>query len=182
MPRLDELGAGMPVNVGPDGLHVKDASGFFGSLRRSAWWRLRFRQHIASATLDVHGAVPDAVIEEFGWKRRSVVVMAIRDQAEIARFIPAFLGDADGGEIAGSVSTLDGDRFSSYRIGSGLYFVGALPWWQKIELLLQENPWAEIAGVTVSCFFLAILLRAMLRQHARSRLQAVNDAERTRVA
>jgi cellulose synthase (UDP-forming) len=41
-------------------------------------------------------------------------------------------------------------------------------------MLFSEFPWLVVVGGMIVCFLMAVLIRAMLRRHARARLQG-ND-------
>ena len=66
---------------------------------------------------------------------------------------------------------LHGNRFVSYRIGNDVYKVGSLSLWAHVNILFSEFPWLIPVGGLVVCFLMATIFRAMLRRHARSRLQ-----------
>jgi cellulose synthase (UDP-forming) len=65
---------------------------------------------------------------------------------------------------------LQGQRFQSYRIGSDVYRVGTLSLWIRWNLLFSEYPWLVALTTIGIAFLIAILVRAMLRRHARTRL------------
>ncbi len=172
-PALGRLAQALPVVVDGSGLHIQDTQGFFASLQH-AWWRVRSSDHIQSGQLETAGGLPDALIEGIEWPsgaKRSVVVIAVRDHATIPAFLTAFLKGAQSSDVSQSVSVLHGGRFVSYRIGNDVYRVGSLSLWLHFNLLFSQFPWLVVVGVLVFCFFMASILRSMLRRNARARLQ-----------
>ena len=114
------------------------------------------------------------MIEGIEWPagtNRSVVVIALRDHTVVQNFLPVFLKTSQSSDISQSVSVLHGSRFVSYRIGNDVYRVGSLSTWIQLNMLFSEFPWLIVVLTLVFCFFMAALIRAMLRRHARARLQ-----------
>jgi cellulose synthase (UDP-forming) len=66
---------------------------------------------------------------------------------------------------------LHGSRFVSYRIGNDVYRVGSLSLWVQLNMLFSEYQWLMVISTLASCFFLAVILRSILRRKARVRLQ-----------
>jgi hypothetical protein len=90
-------------------------------------------------------------------------------------FPSAFLDNSQTSVISQSVSVLRGDKFSSYRIGNDWYRVGQISPLTRLTSILEDAPWL-IAAVTVTfCLLMASLIQAMLRRHARLRLQVGED-------
>ncbi|CAN5422754.1 hypothetical protein BH10ACI4_BH10ACI4_05540 [soil metagenome] len=175
-PALAKLGSSLPVMVDGSGLHIQDTQGFFAGLQH-AWWKVRSSDHIQSGQLETAGGLPDALVEGIEWparSNRSVVVVALRDHAAVPNFLSVFLKTSQSSDISQSVSVLHGSRFVSYRIGNDVYKVGSLSLWTQANMLFSEFPWLIVGITMVFCFFMAILIRAMLRRRARARLQG-ND-------
>jgi cellulose synthase (UDP-forming) len=175
-PALSKLSASLPVIVDGSGLHIQDTQGFFAGLQH-AWWKVRSSDHIQSGQLETAGGLPDALIEGIEWparSNRSVVIVALRDKTVVPNFLSVFLKNSQSSDISQSVSVLHGARFVSYRIGNDAYKVGSLSYWTQANMLLSEYPWLIVVSTLVLCFLMAILIRAMLRRHARARLQG-ND-------
>jgi len=177
----------MPVTVDEAGLHIHDTSDLYTRIRDS-WWRarlwgpawervwsyLRLGPPNQPGQLDTAGAMPDVLIEGIEWPRRSnrsTVVMVLRDPEVVASFLPAFLRSSQTSVIAQSVSILRGGQFSSYRMGSDAYHVGALSPLMRVTLLLQEYPALIVLVAVILAVLMAALFRAMLRRSARARLQ-----------
>ena len=175
-PALSRLSPSLPVAVDGSGLHIQDTQGFFANIQH-AWWKVRSSDHIQSGQLETAGGLPDALIEGIEWpsgSRRSVVIVALRDHSVVPNFLSVFLKTSQSSDISQSVSVLHGSRFVSYRIGNDVYRVGSLSLWIQLNMLFSEFPWLIVVSTLIFCFFMAIIIRAMLRRHARARLQG-ND-------
>ncbi len=173
-PALDRLKKSMPVEIDNDnGLKIQDTEGFFAPLEQ-AWWKVRSSDHVESNQLETSGGLPDALIEGINWpssSKRSVVIVAVRSHDVVPKFIETFLKESQSSHISQSVSVLQGDAFTSYRIGFDSYHVGDLDWVKQIQATLTAFPWLIVVVVFVICFLLAIISRANLRRRARTRLQ-----------
>ena len=179
-PGIPKLEMALPAGIGANALHVRDAEGIFGGraenlLERLRHWGSGEREEQRFGAIETTGQLPDATIEEIEWprgSRRTAVVVALRDDTAAATFAVAITGPgADA--ISQSVSVLHGVQFSSYRLGSEGYWVGALPPWMQVEVLLEGSPWLVAIVVVVVCGLFAILLQARLRRRARERLQVM---------
>ncbi|MFT4114261.1 UDP-forming cellulose synthase catalytic subunit [Silvibacterium sp.] len=162
----------MPVLMSANGLSVHDTEGFFAPLHK-AWWKIRQIDQQVSGEINITG-LPQAVVEGFEspWtKKRSVVLVALRDPGEAEPFLARFLKVAQSSEITGTVSVLHGSAFQSYRLGNAVYHVGYLPWWQALNLWFTEMPWTVALAVFAVSFVFAVWIRTWLRRRARERLQ-----------
>lgn len=176
-PAIVKLSAVLPVGVSAGGLHVRGAEGIFGGTGRGLLeglrrWRAGETEEQRFGEMETTGELPDAIVEEIEWPRgskRTMVLIALRDDAAAANFVDA-LGGAAADGMAQSVSVLHGARFSSYRLGGDAYWVGAISPWLHAELLLEDSPWLVAMVVAVVCFLFAVLLQARLRRRARERL------------
>jgi cellulose synthase catalytic subunit (UDP-forming) len=171
-PAVDALNSSLPVAIDGDGLHPRDQQGFFAPVRH-AWWRLRDWENGDSGKLDTSGRLPEAVIEGAEWPAgsgRSVVVVSVRDKQSAARFLAAYPDPSKASEITGSVSVLDGGKFTSYRIGDEVYYNGSRSPWMATRLILAAFPWLLILAVTAVSVVMAGMVRTMLRQKAKERL------------
>jgi len=178
-PAIAMLNPHLPVRIENNGLHIQDTQGFFESFKDvlHPWWTVRSSDHIESGKLETAGGLPDALIEgiESPYSSgRSVVLVALRDKSVVPNFVKVFLKDAQSSNIQQSVSVLSGAKFISYRLGTDVYHVGTLSWFIRISMLFAAFPWLVVLGAAVICFLMAALLRALLRRHARRRLQG-ND-------
>ena len=173
-PALEKLNSVLPVGVDGSGLQLNDMDGFFHQAGK-AWWRVRSSDQVQPCEMEGMGGLPDALIEGAEWPRgsgRSVVVVVLRDATAAENFVTAFAENSQTKTISQSVSVLHGTSFASYRIGDNIYRVGAIPFMARVENLLAEFPWMIILLVTIFCYLMATLLWAMVRRHARLRLQA----------
>jgi cellulose synthase (UDP-forming) len=100
-----------------------------------------------------------------------VVAIILRDSAAVPSFLAAFLAGSQSSEISQSVSILHGSEFSSYRVGDNLYRVGQIGIFTRISNAFQDAPWLIALLTVMFCFLMAALIQAMLRRHARLRLQ-----------
>lgn len=172
-PAINRLNPSLPVMVDGSGLHIQDTQGFFAPLQH-AWWKVRSSDRVQSGQLETAGGLPDALIEGIEWpsgSNRSVVVVALRDRAVVPNFLSVFLKTSQSSDISQSVSVLHGSRFVSYRIGDDVYRVGSLSLWIQLNMLFSDYQWLMVVSTMVFCFLMAAIIRAMLRRHARARLQ-----------
>ncbi len=171
-PAIRKLSAALPVTIDSDGLHIQDTQGFFAPLEH-AWWKVRSSDHIQSGQLETAGGLPNALIEGIEWpsgSNRSVVVVALRDKSVIANFLTVFLKTSQSSDISQSVSVLQGQKFTSYRIGNDVYHVGSLSILYRFQLLFSEFPGLVVISSFVIAFLMALLVRSILRRRARIRL------------
>ena len=172
-PALNKLQGSLPVKFDSTGLRVQDTRGFFSGLQQ-AWWKVRSSDHVQTNQLETEGGLPDAMIEGINWpsgSNRSVVVIALRDQSVVPKFLNVFLKTSQSSHISQSVSVLHGDDFTSYRIGNDAYHVGSLSIWRQLKEKFSEYPWLLVLFFFVICVLMAALIRATLRRRARVRLQ-----------
>jgi cellulose synthase (UDP-forming) len=175
-PAINHLNPSLPVGVDGSGLHIQDTQGFFAQLQH-AWWKVRSSDRIRSGQLETAGGLPDALVEGIEWpsdSNRSVVVIALRDHNIVPNFLSVFLKTSQSSDISQSVSVLHGSRFVSYRIGNDVYRVGSLSLWIQLNMLFSDYQWLMVISTMTFCFLMAIVIRTILRQKARARLQG-ND-------
>ena len=176
-PAIGKLDEALPVEIGANGLRVREVEGIFGGLRRGLMDRVRRwrgqNDEQRFGEIESVGEVPDTTVEEMEWPRhsaRTAVVIALRDDAAATTFAGSMSGrTADG--IADSVSVLNGGQFRSYRLGGDAYRVGGLSPWIRVEFLLEDSPWTVAAVVVIFCVLISVLVQARLRRRARERLQ-----------
>jgi cellulose synthase (UDP-forming) len=101
---------------------------------------------------------------------RSVVVVSVRDKESAAKFLAAYPDPSKASEIAGSVSVLEGGKFTSYRIGDEVYYRGSRSPWMATRLIFGAFPWLLILAVTAVSVVMAGMVRTILRQKAKERL------------
>jgi cellulose synthase (UDP-forming) len=176
-PALTKLQKSLPVQIDSNsGLRVQDTRGFFAPLQQ-AWWKVRSSDHVQTNQLETAGGLPDALLEGIEWpsgSKRSVVVIALRDQSVVPKFLNVFLKTSQSSHISQSVSVLHGDEFTSYRIGNDVYRVGSLSPFIQLKMLSTQFPWLVVLGVIIVAVLIAAITRANLRRRARTRLQG-ND-------
>ncbi len=174
-----KLGGRMPVEVKGESLLVHDTQNIFDPM---AWWRRRGAEMWSGAgesgRMETQGGMPDALVEGLEWpegSRRSVVAIVLRDDAAIPGFLSAFVAKSQSGDIAESVSVLHGGEFTSYRIGGSAYRVGRISLLEYGSTILVDAPWLIAVLAVMFCFLMAALIQAMLRRHARERLQGSDE-------
>jgi len=169
-PAISELARSMPVQVGDNRLIVQDTQDFFD---RAGWWK-KWAEHQQSGKMETEGGMPDALIEGIEWPRgskRSVVLVVLRDASTVPGFLSAFLDQSQSSGISQSVSVLRGEQFTSYMNGKDAYRVGQISLLARLTNTFEEAPWLIVIGTVLFCFLMAALIQAMLRRHARRRLQ-----------
>ena len=162
----------LPVSIDGSGLHIQNTQGFFAPLEH-AWWKVRSFDRVQPSQLETAGGLPDALIEAIEWPRRSthsVVLILMRDKDVAPGFLSAFLKTPQP-EISQSVSVLQSSHFTSYRIGGDSYRTGSPGLWIRLNLLFADYPWLAVLLTFAVSFLMALILRAILRRKARTRLQ-----------
>jgi len=86
-----------------------------------------------------------------------------------------FLDVQQSSDISSSVAVLHGTEFRSSRVGAQVYYVGHLPWWIQLRLLVAAYPWLIAIVVVVLALLLAIWTRQWLRAKARARLTQIES-------
>jgi cellulose synthase (UDP-forming) len=170
---LSRLNPSLPVMADGSGLHIQDTRDFFALLQHS-WWKVPSSDRVRTGELETVGGLPDALIEGLEWpsgSNHSVVLIVLRDQEVTPGFLSAFLQSSQSSDISQSVSVLHGSRFVSYRIGNDIYKIGSLSLWTQVNMFFSDYPWAMVLSVILCCIILAFFGRAILRRHARGRLQ-----------
>ncbi len=179
-PGFDKLRGVLPVALRSGQVQVRDTQGFFVPILHNAWWKLRQSDaHTESGDLSASGT-PDAVIEgvESPYDpggSRSIVAIHLRDASDFEPFMDTFMTVQQAGDISGSVAILHGAAFQSFRIGSGVYHVGTLPWWFQTQLWLKERPWLIAIIVVALSLLVSIWVRQWLRIKARARLKMIES-------
>jgi cellulose synthase (UDP-forming) len=192
-PAFSKLGTHLPVSLGGDQVHVAapapvpdpvpnpvhDIRGFFVALLHKAWARLHPTNQADPGDLTAAGT-PDAVIEgiespyDVGGSR-SIVAIHLKDGSTFEPFMNTFLDVQQSSDISSSVAVLHGTEFRSSRVGAQVYYVGHLPWWIQLRLLVAAYPWLIAIVVVVLALLLAIWTRQWLRAKARARLTQIED-------
>ncbi len=183
-PAFERLNPHLPVSVGPSGISVGDAGGFFASIEHAWWQAAEMRPNwwwkVGGSTeregvIASLGQFPDALIQgiEAPWARgRSVVTITVKNDDAARDFAGAFLNAATSADIGESVSVLRRGSFSSYRLGDMFYHVGHLPWWSQVRYWLREFPWLVVLLTFALGLFVVPWTRARLDRRAQARLEA----------
>jgi cellulose synthase (UDP-forming) len=182
-PAFERLNQHLPVAVNQDDVSVRDASGFLetikyawwqvAEMRPDWWWKLTKDQQKAGLIASL-GESPDAVIQgiESPWNSgRSVVTVTIKNDNAVAAFTSAFLKLSGSASISDSVSVLNENVFTSYRLGGSFYQVGHLPWWTQVHYRLREFPWLIVVLTFVLGLFVVPWTIAKLDNRAQARLE-----------
>jgi cellulose synthase (UDP-forming) len=190
-PAFLKLDGHLPVSLSGEQIHVAtpaqvpnpvhDIRGFFVALVNKAWAKL----HPGNQIIDqpdpgdlTAGGTPDAVIEGVespydAGGNRSIVAIHLKDGSTFEPFMSTFLDVQQSSEISGSVAVLHGTEFLSSRVGAQVYYVGFLPRWIQLRLLVAAYPWLIAIVVVVLALLLAIWTRQWLRAKARARLTRI---------
>jgi cellulose synthase (UDP-forming) len=168
----------LPVSLHSGQIAVHATQGFFAPLHGHQWWKMDSGGRTNTGDL-VAGGTPDAIIEGIESPydmvgSRSIVAIHFKDANTFDPFMDTFLKVQQASDISGTVSVLHGTEFQSFRIGSAVYHVGALPWWNKLALWFTQFPWLAALIVIALAFLVAIWSRQWLRAKARRRLTMVD--------
>jgi cellulose synthase (UDP-forming) len=188
-PAFSKLGTHLPVSFNGEQVHVAtpaqvpnpvhDIRGSFVALLHNAWLKLHPTDQADPGDLTT-GGTPDAVIEgiespyDVGGSR-SIVAIHLKDGSTFEPFMSTFLDVQQSSDISGSVSVLHGTEFRSSRVGAQVYYVGYLPWWIQLRLLVAAYPWLIAIVVVALALLLAVWTRQWLRAKARARLTQIED-------
>jgi cellulose synthase (UDP-forming) len=173
-PALQRLGQSLPIQVGENGFHENDTQDF---LDRSTWWK-RWAGHTPSGQIDAQGGMPDALIEGMEWparSNRSLVAIILRDTSAAPAFLSAFSANSQTSAISQSVAVLHGAQFTSYRLGHDAYRVGQISFLTRLTNTFEAAFWLIALLTILICFLMAALIQAMVRRHARKRLQGAQE-------
>ena len=182
-PAFEQLNHHLPITVAHDGVSIQDTNGFFAAVQ-SAWWQVaemrpewwwKLTQGNQKAGLIASlGEYPDAVIQgiESPWARgRSVVTITIKNDGAAKALTSAFLKTSGSANVSDSVSVLQGNDFTSYRLGDTFYQVGHLPWWTQVRYRLREFPWLVVVLTFVLGLIVVPWTRARLDHRTQARLE-----------
>jgi len=178
-PAFNSLAAELPVTLDSSGVHSKPLQGFasyVSSARAAALPILsRFFGEIAPERLPSNeGGVSDALLEEIQSPSsvdRSIVVIALRQEAAASSFSRVLLDRSQSGDISGSVSLLRNGVFDSYRIEGQSYHVGIISWYAMMRIWLSQYFLLLLVVVTALSFLLAYWIRGWLNRRAAMRLE-----------
>jgi len=174
-PVFGSLGSRLPAMLGPEGIQVKPQSEYLSALvaLRDRVLGLFGPQFQGTPEPSNEDGVPDMLIEGiespfFGG--RSIVTIALRDDAVVDEFAQAFFERSQSSDIAHSVSLLRNGKFSSFELQTDKYHVGYIAAYPLMRLWLAENFWILFATVTFLSLVLATYLRDYLAMLSEARL------------
>jgi cellulose synthase (UDP-forming) len=122
--------------------------------------------------------MPDALIEGMEWparSNRSLVAIILRDTSAAPAFLSAFSANSQTSAISQSVAVLHGAQFTSYRLGHDAYRVGQISFLTRLTNTFEAAFWLIALLTILICFLMAALIQAMVRRHARKRLQGAQE-------
>lgn len=76
-----------------------------------------------------------------------------------------------GDDVAGTATIINGSSISNIDAGHS-YYVGNLPWYQRIWYHMLKNPWLLFISCVVSAMLLCWLIYRLLRHWRSGRLSA----------
>lgn len=178
-PAFAQLGDKLPISIRGGKIQVRDTQGFLFKVLHNAWWKLKTNERTESGELIASGT-PDAVIQGIespfvAGGNRSIVAIDLKDATSAKPFLDTFLRVQQASDISGSVSVLHGTEFHSFRIGSHVYHVGAVPRWVRLQLWFRQVPYMAAIIVAALAFLVALWTREWLRARARARLKFTED-------
>ncbi len=183
-PALERLNQNLPVALNGNEFSVTDSESVFTSVRhiwwqiaemRPKWWGELGASKDRAALVASLARPPEALIQgiQSPWNpQRSIISITFRDAEAAPEFTSAFIQASASGDMSQSVSVLHGNRFSSFRIGDAVYYVGHLQWWVLIRYRLREFPWLIVVLTFVLGLFVVPWMRARLDRRVQARLEA----------
>jgi cellulose synthase (UDP-forming) len=178
---LDPL---LPVTLDSNGVQVKQARGYFALASAiEADLSRRWSQLLGSAVPQDRPAsgsgVPDAMIEEIqspSSPDRSIVLVALKQNASADAFADVFLDRSQTHDIAGAVSLLQMSKFVSYPMSGGAYRVGNISWYAMMRIWFAQYFLLLLFAVTALSFLAASWTRGWLARRAHERLKLAETA------
>lgn len=179
-----QLHADLPVGVNGSEYSVSGTGSVFASAQhiwwqvaemRPKWWGDLGASKDRAALIANLAQPPEALIQGIRspWAaNRSIITITFRDDDAATAFASSFLQASASGDISQSVSVLQGNSFSSYRIGDEVYYVGHLQWWSLIRYRLRQFPWLIVVLTFVLGLFVVPWMRAKLDRRVLARLEA----------
>lgn len=178
-PAFNPLDPLLPVTMDARGLHVKQQQGYMASLLRlqsslADWWPRLRGESVPPSAPQPGAAVPDALVEEIhspAALNRSIVLVALRDDASADAFETVFADRSQSRDITGSVSLLRNDQFDSYPLDGATYHVGDITWYARMRIWLTNHFLLLLAVATALSFLAAYWAYAWMSWHASQRLK-----------
>ena len=182
---LDPL---LPVTLDSNGVQVKPPRGSFAYLSSfqadlSHRWARLLGNPVPQEQPSGASGLPDAMIEEIqspSSPDRSIVLVALRQDAAADAFAGIFLDRSQTHDIAGSVSLLRISQFTSYPMSGETYRVGDISWYAMMRIWFARHFLLLLLAVTALSFLVAAWTRGWLARRAHERLklaEAASEAE-----
>jgi cellulose synthase (UDP-forming) len=178
-PAINSLDPLLPVTMDATGVHVKPAHGY-ASLVASAgtffqtWWSRLLKRPFSVHLPSNDAGPPDALIEEIqspASPDRSIVLIALRQDAVADPFAEVLLDRSQSGDIIGSVSLLRNLKFDSYAVSEQAYHVGSISWFAMMRIWFAQYFMPLLLVVTALSFLMARWVNGWLARHASERLK-----------
>ena len=177
-PAFNSLDALLPVMLNSRGIQVKQAQGYSSWVSSAEAIVSRRWHQLLGYTWDLERisnvvGVPDALVEEIqspSSPDRSIVLIALKQDASADDFAGVFLDRSQSRDITGSVSLLHASRFDSYELEGGTYHVGIISWYSMMRIWLTQYFLLLLLVVTAFSFLLASWTRGWLARRAHERL------------
>jgi len=178
-PAFSSLNAILPVTFESDGIHVhqkRNVVSVISALEAipSRLWSKFDKDAVKVEVPSSADGVPDALIEEIKSPSsldRSIVVIALKDNASADAFAGVLLDRSHSGDIAYSVSLLRNTAFESYPVDVSTYHVGNISTYAIMRIWLTQHFILLFIAVTSLSFLVALWAREWLRERARERLR-----------
>jgi cellulose synthase (UDP-forming) len=178
-PSFASLDPQLPATLDASGIHVKPSESYLSllSLLDLTFQRLWSRLTANPLKNDIpsnNEGIPDALIEEIkspSSPDRSIVIIALQDNATANTFSSALLDRSHSGDIAGSVSLLRNAKFESYSVEGETYHVGNISWYARMRIWMTQYFLLLLLVVSALTFVIAVSIRDWFSAHARERLK-----------
>ncbi|WP_446741644.1 UDP-forming cellulose synthase catalytic subunit [Silvibacterium acidisoli] len=170
-PAFHSLAPYLPVTFDVNGIHIKEISKLLSPFQ-ALWNKIdgEFEEpHYPSS----RGGMPDAMIEGFESpyaSGRSVVLVALKDDASRKDFVGAFLERYQSSDIAHTVSLLRGGHFTSYDAKTTVYHVGNISWYTRLRIWLTQYFWVLLLAGGALSLLVASWTNDYLADRARRRI------------
>jgi cellulose synthase (UDP-forming) len=182
-PAFGSLDASLPATLDSNGVHVQPGnrySSVVSSVESDvSQWLSRLRGNAAPpGQLSSVVGVPDAMVEEIESPTspgRSIVLIALKQDASAETFADVFLDRSQTHDIAASVSLLQNSSFASYPAGGRSYHVGNVSWYGLMRMGLTRHFLLLFLAVTALSMLVALWIREWLSRRARERLKLAED-------
>jgi cellulose synthase (UDP-forming) len=172
-PAFDSLASFLPVTFDASGVHVKATTGRFDKLE--SLWRSLLGEPEEDNRPENGASLPELMIEGIenpNFAGRSVVVLELKDDAEVERFTDRFLERSQSSDISQSVSIFRNKTFTSYGLAASTYHIGNISEYAQMRIWLTQHSLLLLLVGIGFCFVLAGWISDYLKALAARRLQA----------